>query len=227
MARGNPVDLGHRSFRTQKEAQEYFRGEIAKRVVGAVITSDEEFFQDVRALIERHSERDQKVGVGIDAFIVKLDETKNKMLWLRRTDGSSTDFSYLKCISGRGMTLYSEFTKAARVAIRPDIDECRDAYFRQHGNSDGQAPCEQTGELMAVGDCHVDHFPISFKDLVDQFLKQTGIVPSREILSAPADRQTFTSFTCEKTAAHFVQYHRENAKLMVVHKQVNLTRKRK
>ncbi len=81
--------------------------------------------------------------------------------------------------------------------------------------------------MTAVGDCHVDHFPISFKDLVDQFLEQTGIVPSREILSAPADRQTFTSFTCEKTAAHFVQYHRENAKLMVVRKQVNLTRKRK
>jgi hypothetical protein len=227
VARGKPVDLGHRSFQTNKDAQDYFRGEIRKRQVGEVITNDDDFFRDVRSLIDRHPERVQKIGVGIEAFIVKLDENRNKMLWLRRNDGSSTDFSYLTCIRGAGKSLHSEFTDAARFAISPDIKDVKEGYFRRCSDSSGQSPCEQTGKLMAIEEAHVDHYPIAFKELVQNFLDQTSIVPSREILSAPADEQTATTFTCDTTATLFIQYHRENATLMVVHKSVNLTRKRK
>lgn len=226
MARGKPVDLGHRSFQTNKDAQDYFRGEIRKRQVGEVITNDDDFFRDVRSLIDRHPERDQKVGVGIEAFIVTLDENRNKMLWLRRNDGSSTDFSYLACIRGTGKSLHSQFNDAARLAISPDIKECKEDYFQRYSNSSGQSPCQQTGKLMAIGEAHVDHHPVAFKELVQSFLSQTNIVPSREILSAPADEQTATTFTCDTTATLFIKYHRENATLMVVHKSVNLTRKR-
>lgn len=104
------------------------------------------------------------------------------------------------------------------------VREFKEDYFRRCSNSGGKAPCQETGDLMTIDEAHVDHFPIAFKDLVERFLKQAGIVPNREILSAPADRQTSTSFICEKTAALFIHFHRDNANLIVVHKTVNLTR---
>jgi hypothetical protein len=227
MARGEPVILKRRSFQSKKEAQEYFRMEISSRDVGTEITSQEEFFADIRSLIERHPEREQKVGVGIEAFIVRLDDNRNKMLWLRRTDGSSTDFSYITCIRGNGMSLRQEFAEAARKTVEPHITEFRDDYVRRFMNPDGQIPCEETGVLMNIKDSHVDHFPVTFQTLVDQFLDQTSIGLTRNILSAPADRQTHTSFVCPKTAAMFLDFHRSNATLKVVHKTVNLKRKRK
>lgn len=227
MARSKAVILERRSFQSQKEAQEYFRMEISSREVGTEITRQDEFFTDVRSLIERHPERDQKVGVGIEAFIVQLDDNRNKMLWLRRTDGSSTDFSYITCIRGTGMSLRHEFAEAARQAVKPHITEFRDDYVRRFVNSDGQIPCEETGVMMDIENSHVDHFPVTFQTLVDQFLAQTEIIPTRDILTAPADRQTHTCFVCSKTASMFLDFHRSHATLKVVHETVNLKRKRK
>lgn len=227
MARSKPIDLGHRSFPSQKEAQAYFREMIANYQVEDEIKDDDEFFRDVGALIERHPERNQKVGRGIEAFIVRRDGNGNKMLWLRRMDGSETDFSYISCIRGEGNTLHGEFAEAARLAIRPDIVEFKSNYFNQNSDANGKAPCQETGKLISFGDAHVDHYPLTFKDLFQNFLAQTKLVPSREMLSVPQDNQTATTFVCAKTEKLFVDYHRQHATLMVVESTVNLRRKRK
>ena len=227
MVRGKPLDLGHRSFNSQKDAQDYFREMIYQYQVGDVITEGENFFHDIRSLIDRHPERGQKVGVGIAAFIIRLDENRNQMLWLRRADGSETDFSYLTCVRGSGMSLNSEFAQAARLAVRPDISEFKESYFQKYADSSGKAPCQESGILMSIGDAHVDHHPLTFQDLLKDFLSYTNIVPSRVFLSAPADNQTATTFVCNTTEGRFIEYHRDHATLMVVCQSVNLTRKRK
>lgn len=226
MAKGKPVELGHRSFPTQKAAIEYFRDLLARHAVGDELAGESADFRDVRAILERHPERDQKVGCGIDAFIVRLDDNANKMFWLRRTDGTETDFSFYSCVKGRGSSLRQEFAEAARFAVFPEMRSHKDLYFAQHSNAEGLAPCEETGVLMCIDDAHVDHHPIPFDQIVEDFLRSFFITPSRNILSSPADNQQTTTFVCEMTEHQFVEFHRQRASLLVVHKSVNLRRKR-
>jgi hypothetical protein len=78
MAKGKLVDLGHRSFPTQKAATTYFQQMLRRHKVGTVLVEGDSDFQDVRALLERHPECDQKVGCGIAAFAVQLDNAGNR-----------------------------------------------------------------------------------------------------------------------------------------------------
>jgi hypothetical protein len=61
----------------------------------------EEDAADLAALLKRHSEYEEKVGVGIDHFEVMRAEYGTQCFRLVRTDGTGEDFSYLHCIVDR------------------------------------------------------------------------------------------------------------------------------
>jgi len=217
---------GHRSFPTKKSATAFFQELLASHNAQDELTGESPDFPDVRALLERHPDRDQKVGCGIGAFIVRLDANGNKMFWLRRLDGTETDFSFYSCVNGRGPSLRQEFAEAARFAVFPEMKSYKARYFAERANDQGMAPCEETEKLMTIADAHVDHYPITFDQIVERFLESESIVPSRAILSAQADNQQTTTFTCRETEQRFIDFHRRHATLLVVHKSVNLQRKR-
>jgi hypothetical protein len=226
MGQVKPIELGHRTFPTKTAAIEYFRSLLAHHAVGDVLCEGSPDFGDVRALLERHPERDQKVGCGIESFIIRLDNNKHKMFWLRRSDGTETDFSFYSCVKGHGPSLRQEFAEAARFSIHREIRAHKERYFSENSDAAGLAPCQETGQPMVFADAQVDHHPITFDYIIDRFLETLGVSPSREILSAPTDRQQTTTFVCADTERHFVQFHRDHATLLVVHKSVNLGRDR-
>lgn len=226
MGRGKPIVLGHISFSTKKAAIAYFQDLLARHDVGDELAEDSLDYRDVRALLTHHPECGQKVGCGIRSFIVRLDSNRNKMFWLRRLDGTETDFSFYSCVNGQGPSLRQEFAEAARMSVSPEIKAHKEQYFRERSNCDGMAPCEETGRLMTIAEAHVDHHPTTFDQIVEQFLDRHGIAPSREILSSPADNQTATTFVCPETERQFIEFHRQFAQLLVVHRSVNLGRKR-
>src|ERR1051325_5039420 len=117
MAKREAFVAGHLSFPTQKAALDYVRALVARYNPEDEIGEGSADFRDVQAFLQRHPEKEQKVGCGIAAFIVRLDGNGNKMLWLRRTDGTETDFSFYSCVKGKGKTLRQEFAEAARLAV--------------------------------------------------------------------------------------------------------------
>ena len=56
---------------------------------------------DLAALLQRHSEYENKVGVGIDYFEVMSAEFGTQCFRVVRVDGTGEDFSYSHCIAGR------------------------------------------------------------------------------------------------------------------------------
>jgi hypothetical protein len=226
MGQAKPIELGHRTFPTKKAAKEYFRALLEGHVAGDILCVGSPHFADVRALLERHPDRVQKVGCGIQSFSIRLDSNKNKMFWLRRIDGTETDFSFYSCVKGRGPSLRQEFAEAARFSIHREIRAHKERYFSENSDSAGRAPCQETGQPMEFADAHVDHHPITFNEIIDRFLKIHRVSPSRDVLSMPTDSQQTTTFICVDTERLFVRFHREQATLMVVHKSVNLGRDR-
>jgi hypothetical protein len=98
MARGNIVVLATRSFANQKEATTFFRTMLNRyRPKQRVSDADA---ADLAALLARHSEYHEKVGVGIDHFEVMAAEFGTQCFRIVRTDGTGEDFSYRHCITG-------------------------------------------------------------------------------------------------------------------------------
>ncbi|MGI4748215.1 MAG: DCL family protein [Janthinobacterium lividum] len=100
MARGKPVVLKTRFFANQKDATAYFK-DMLNRYRPKQRVSDEDA-RDLYALLARHAEYEEKVGVGIDHFEVMSAEFRTQCFRLVRVDGTGEDFSYPQCISQRG-----------------------------------------------------------------------------------------------------------------------------
>jgi hypothetical protein len=217
------VDIGTRVFVSKKSAHEFFQKELARRPSHSMIGQSDPFFEDIHGLLDRHPERERKVGAGVGAFQIMVDEMGVRFLWLHRIDGTGTDFSYVKCIRGFADSTYQRFLRAARVATDPDTDDFKRAYF---GGSP-YSQCQETFAIMSWIDAHVEHHPIPFRKIVAGFLQESGIAISEDLLSRPSDGSMSPAFACQKTREAFVEYHRKHAVLQVVHKQVNRTRSRK
>jgi hypothetical protein len=52
----------------------------------------------LRDLLARHPESDQKAGAGIRAFRTTTSKYGNRCFEVLRVDGTSAEFSYLKCL---------------------------------------------------------------------------------------------------------------------------------
>ena len=217
-----PIQVGVRTFKTKSAAVSHFR-EILNRVeVGRVLERDD--LTDVLSLIERHHEREQKVGSGISRIRVVMNPEfrSQRCFWIERTDGTETDFSYLTCIDGKAKSVDAEFRKACRIAVLPQIIE-----FKQRVFSDVVPTfCAVTGEFLTWDNCHIDHV-VPFEELVRMFLSDTGLTPSRDMITESKDRQVLCEFSCKVTESLWQTYHKENAVLRAVHPTFNLTRKRK
>lgn len=96
MARGNLVDLATINFPTQTAAADFFE-EMLNRY-GAGQRVDDIDALHLAALLERHTEYQDKVGVGVDHFEVMTTQHGTQCFRVVRTDSTGTDFSYLHCI---------------------------------------------------------------------------------------------------------------------------------
>ena len=96
MPRGKPVVLKTRSFNTTKCAINFFK-EMLNRYRPKQRVSEEDA-SHLAALLERHSEYEEKVGIGIDHFEVMSAKYATQCFRIVRTDGTGEDFSYRHCL---------------------------------------------------------------------------------------------------------------------------------
>jgi hypothetical protein len=77
----------------------------------------------LREILERHPDYEDKVGVGIDHFFVDLTSKGDRFnvradaigIWIRRTDGTPMDFSYITCVDQH--TSRSDAKEGLRAAV--------------------------------------------------------------------------------------------------------------
>lgn len=202
--------LGPFEFRTKGEAeaaiQEVANGaEIGKPVVGLA----KEMILD---LLERHPEASRKIGVGVSQVVVRVNAYKKRGFYLLRLDGSETDFSWTKCLSPPRPI--DRVRTALRSCIADQKLEARDRHFAAGPN----ARCELTGVAITPATCHVHHEKPSFAELVDAFLAARRVLPS-EIVFVRADGVEGSRLAAEwrELGREFEEYHREHARMLVVH----------
>lgn len=95
---------------------------------GFILESDILFLNDI---IKNHPEYELKEGKGILYFFIKKTQWNSNGFWIKRIDGSETDFSYNQCLLPR--THLQEVKSACRYAIAEDmILQARRGYIAHH-----------------------------------------------------------------------------------------------
>ena len=98
MGKAREIDIGTQKWGKVGDARLFFRKMLNSYPTGARVSDDDA--KHLLALLDRHDEKDEKIGVGVDHFIVDAapDGQATKCFWIVRTDGSRIDISYLHCL---------------------------------------------------------------------------------------------------------------------------------
>ena len=216
------LQIGEKVFLTKKAAMEFFKEMLGRYNDDQIVEEGDAVL--LRALIERHPEATHKIGCGVISFYKARTDMPTSCFWVKRRDGSVTDFSYRTCVDAKGKSLYQEFAEACREAVRKDLIAAKGTHFRRYADSDGCVACEVTGETIRIDEAHMDHMkPMTFQVIVETFLVANRLQITPNMLSRPRDAQFATTFTDSTVAERFRQYHHQIAKLRIVKAKANLS----
>ena len=97
MGKKTPIILSTRTFDRKGAASEFFREMLNRYLAGdRVVDADA---VDLASLIERHPNREEKIGGGINHVEVQAADYGTKCFRVVRQDGTWARFSYKACIS--------------------------------------------------------------------------------------------------------------------------------
>lgn len=221
MAR-KPIVVGSKEFKFQKDALAFFKDMLNSSRTNKTIEG--EGHDLLLAVLERHPEAPQKIGVGVERFYKAPTEMGTSCFWIERIDGSKTDFSYITAVKAKGKSLYQEFAEACRNTVRGDLIKTKEVFFSKHSDEDGKVECEVSGERIAIYESHLDHKkPLTFQVLVNTFISANNITITKEMLSSPQDEQFETEFLDQNIKDGFKRYHHKVAQLRVINPKANLS----
>lgn len=219
-----------RLWATQTAALEHFKA-MLHRYADNETVEDRADHDDLVALLERYDgaiiDGPSKIGAGIDSFFRRRNVGvgySTPGFWVRRIDGSETDFSYPNAVRGEPKSPQQEFYDACRDAVAADLLAAKKGHFKLHGDASARVPCDLTETLITFEDAHLDHAYPTFGQLVVSFRAANGWqhgVPAGT-LTPPDDAQTITKFADPQVAERFRAFHRGAAMLRVIARSRNL-----
>jgi hypothetical protein len=173
----------------------------------------------LRELLARHPRAAEKIGVGVSHFVVTTDAVwhKTRGFVIVRTDGSSTDFSFMKCLNGENLkTLVHE---ALRGAV---VDQILD--FKNNEFARGIVYCVFTHERLTSDSGHVDHAPPNtFDVLARRWMNENNLSLGDVQISGPQDNNYRRVMTDEEQKSSWQQFHAGHAILRVISRTGNLS----
>lgn len=212
-----PVMIGDRSYLSKRDAEQACRDVLYHYQAGNTVDDAEhqEFLLD---LLDLHQDAVTKIGVGIAHFEVRLNEYRKPGFYIIRSDGSETDFSFMRCLTPA--THRQRVLAAFRRAVADQVLEFKNSMLAK-----GPAVCAVTGTLIADGDIHVDHHDPEFKDLAHSYALAHDGWDAFPVLKG--DGMTGSALASSEQRREWSEYHREHAHLQITSRIANLSLRRR
>jgi hypothetical protein len=205
------IEIGELTFSSKRAAAEHFRAMLYRYEIGEDIPEPDA--TALRWLLTHHPECEANIGCGVATFAVRHAVHATRCFEVIRSDGSSTDFSYLTCIKGMAPSALTQALQAMRAAVIDDIAEAKRALFRE---SCGIVECAVTGEPISLEEARADHAPPkTLRALAIAFLEARGIDPGAFITDSE-DNQYETRIVDPELAAAWRAYHHRLAAIRIV-----------
>ncbi len=212
MAR-QPIIVGDRAFATKAAAKKHYRLVLNVDPAGRFL--DETEFRDVMDLLALHPRYTEKIGVGVQAVSITVNEYGTRSFILHRDDGSLEDFSYIKCVDGDHKP-FVEFSRACRRSVESRLHDWKAAQM------DGRTTrCAVSGEVVTFSEAHVDHKPpLTFSVIVKAFAVANNI----DLLRVRYNRAGVVgvAFFDPSLSSQFDAFHARMAVLRIVRDTENL-----
>lgn len=98
------ISLKTRTFDKAGDATAFFKEMLNRYPIGARVSDQDA--AELEALLDRHDERDEKVGNGIAGFEVNVPPAdappfSTRCFWIVRDGGEKIDFSYVHCLEAK------------------------------------------------------------------------------------------------------------------------------
>lgn len=214
-----PYQLGTEIFRTKEEANAYIQRILYRYSDGQELDEDDLAF--MIEVLQHHPRADEKIGAGIRGIRVQKEAQWGTMQFaVIRTDRSSTDFSFKKCLYP--VSKLQVFKKACRDLVANRIKQFRYGQFSR--SESGTLVCPITGEAMTRLGSHVDHIPPqTFDALVDQFIAEQNLDVEAVEITGLADGEMRKGFADASLAQRWLRFHQKHARLRVVSAFANLS----
>lgn len=97
MPRAKQSSIGEHVFLRQIDALSHFKEILNRYKLWETINGPDA--DDLDALLKRHKDVAGKIGSGVRAFKVIQDEYKGRCFGIERIDGTTEDFSYVRCVT--------------------------------------------------------------------------------------------------------------------------------
>jgi len=111
------ININGKNYKTKKEVTKIIQNILYKYDIEESINNEDQ--QILLELLKYHPDYKQKIGCGILKIKIYITQYKRRGFKLIRIDKSSTDFSYIKCITNP--SLLTKIKCCCRNAIKDDI----------------------------------------------------------------------------------------------------------
>lgn len=217
---GKPVTLGEFNFSTKKEAKALFSKILNETELEGFLEGEN--FDYVMALLLNHPQVKDKIGDGVEGIKVASGlHSLNRCFHVLRTDGSIENFSIGKCIDGEHSDFH-KFCIACRRAVEIDVKIYKRKFFDENADSNGLVRCQNNSSLLiSFEEAHADHRePFTFSSIAHFYHKAKGL--DLGAIEYETKGKYGNEFSDSSLADSFRQWHKENAKLRIVHGKTNL-----
>lgn len=219
MGRSSPVTLGPFTFKSKSAAKDALRT-IRDAVKDRQPILDDDAVDLLLGVVAAHPQATQKVGVGIAGFFVaRSPDYPTRCFYLRRVDGSETDFSWNETMSPT-----SPITRLRMACRNATMDQKLEFKDREWPITDGgERICPITGKEFTRESAHVDHQPPqTYMKLVDDWLSAEGLSIGDVPIDHIGDLRSVDAFADVRQGEDWSEFHREHAVLRLVSAEGNL-----
>ena len=157
-------------------------------------------------MVNRHHEKELKIGCGIFFFSIDLDSWKKKYVKIVRIDDTSDDFSWNSAIDKKIKTPFELLKQAMRFEINNQILDYKYGFNSPY-------VCNICKKFTST--VEIDHWEIDFKDLFNNFIEENPDSP-KTFDDEPSYHCPVFKLCDKDFSKKWNEYHKINAKLQLL-----------
>lgn len=154
-------------------------------------------------------------------------EKPRRCFWLILENGAEEDIGYGRLHAhpvDKKKYMRQNIAAACRTAVKqPCIKPFRERILKKFKEGLPVYSDLSGKPILDKGDFHVDHYDLTFEDLVDNWIEIKGMEYLYQRINMNDHMSTITKFLDENLVEEFVQYHDQHTHLRVVTKEENLS----
>ena len=211
-------------FKTKTEVISYLSDVLRSYKSGDVLSGKPFNIADgVFRLHPRYKEKTKGRSYKIEIAECHVNKKNNKFM-VAYCDGEFSDFSFHKALS------YPSIETRVKAALRRHVDyqtiKYKEDYFASNKDSKGFILCQATNLKIKIKECHLDHYPMQFEEIVFNWISNSSLdFHDIELVYYGDDCETLI-LKDECLIQSFADYHKEVASYRLVLAKVNLQREK-